>query len=80
MTATFELSVDEWNEEFFLQVKTLFKSGEIRGSVEPEEMDTTEYLLSNPANREHLMRAIENVRRGNVVEVDVDELVQQYGS
>lgn len=80
MTATFELSVDEWNEEFFLQVKTLFKSGKIRGSVEPEEMDTTEYLLSNPANREHLMRAIENVRRGNVVEVDVDELVQQYGS
>lgn len=80
MTATFELSAEEWNEEFFQKVKTLFNSERIRVSIEPAEMDTTEYLLRDPANREHLMRAIENVRRGNVVEVDLDELIQQYGS
>lgn len=80
MTATFELSAEEWNEEFFQKVKTLLNSERIRVSIEPAEMDTTEYLLRDPANREHLMRAIENVRRGNVVEVNLNELIQQYGS
>ena len=31
------------------------------------EQDETEYLLSSPANREHLEKAIENVKQGKVI-------------
>jgi PHD/YefM family antitoxin component YafN of YafNO toxin-antitoxin module len=37
-------------------------------------MDETEYLLSSEANREHLLASIEEVKKGNVVEVNLDEL------
>ncbi|MDQ2745688.1 MAG: hypothetical protein M3T96_00290 [Acidobacteriota bacterium] len=43
--------------------------------VEKEEMDTTEYLLSTEANREHLMKALEDANYPeNIVAVDIDEL------
>ena len=29
--------------------------------VEPEELDTTEYLLSKEANRNHLLQALQNL-------------------
>ena len=38
------------------------------------KMDETEYLLSSEANREHLLASIEEVKKGNVVEVNLDEL------
>jgi hypothetical protein len=36
-----------------------------------EEMDTTEYLLSSEANAESLRRSIAQLRRGEVVQVDI---------
>jgi PHD/YefM family antitoxin component YafN of YafNO toxin-antitoxin module len=33
---------------------------EIAALIEPEEPDTTEYLLSTEANRQHLMRALKD--------------------
>ena len=32
-----------------------------------KEQDETEFLLSSPANREHLEKAIENVKQGKVI-------------
>ncbi|MCY7349674.1 MAG: hypothetical protein LH606_03290 [Cytophagaceae bacterium] len=72
MTATFELSTEEWDEAFFKQVKTLFKSGRIRVSIEPEEMDTTEYLMSTEANRNALEESIEQAQRGEFIPFDLE--------
>ena len=42
--------------------------------VEEVEMDTTEYLLSSEANREHLMRALEELKHPkNFISFDADE-------
>lgn len=40
-----------------------------------EEMDETEYLLSTEANREHLEKALEDLKHPeNFIRVDIDEL------
>lgn len=72
MTATFELSAEEWNEEFFQKVKTLFNSERIRVSIEPAEMDTTEYLMSSEANRRALDESIAQARRGEFILFDLE--------
>ncbi len=42
--------------------------------VESEIEDETTYLLKSKANKKHLMEAIENVKQGNLIEVDLNEL------
>ena len=43
----------------------------VRKSVEVKEQDTTEYLLSSDANAESLRRSIAQLRRGEVVQVEI---------
>lgn len=41
----------------------------------PSEMDTTEYLLSNPANAKHLLESLENSKNSaNLIHVSIEEL------
>jgi antitoxin YefM len=43
--------------------------------VRREKMDETEYLLSTEANREHLEKALEDLKHPeNFIRVDIDEL------
>ena len=44
-----------------------------KDKTEAAEMDTTEYLLSNPANAAHLEKSIAQLRRGEVVRVEFGE-------
>ena len=37
-----------------------------KAPVAPDEMDTTEYLLSSPANAEMLRRSFEQLERANI--------------
>ena len=69
MTTTFEVHTDQLDERFLASVKAMFPRRTVTIAVrDEEEMDTTEYLLSTPANRERLLTAIADVEAGrNIV-------------
>ena len=72
MTTTFEVHTDQLDERFLASVKAMFPHRTVEIAVsEPLEMDETEYLLSTPANRERLLKAIADVEAGrNIVVPD----------
>jgi antitoxin YefM len=86
MESTYRLHTNELDEQFLEAIKLLFANKiieikisdvavEKNGYTHVDEMDETDYLLSSPANRKHLLEAIEHVNRGeNLIEVNLDEL------
>ena len=73
MHTTYRLNVNELDEKFIQSLKTLFKDKEIEILV--SEVDETAYLLRSEANSERLLRAIENIEKGeNLVEVRIGDL------
>ena len=75
MVVTYHLEENELDEDFYQKLKGLFKNKRLSITV-AEEIDETSYLLSNPVNAERLLAAVKNVERGNVEDVDFDELKQ----
>lgn len=63
----------ELNSDFLKAIKTLFKNQRITVTVEAE-MDTTEYLLRNEANRNFLEKSIKQMESGDVVKVNINDL------
>ena len=52
---------------------------EVIALVKEQEMDTTEYLLSTEANREHLTKALEEAEHPeNFIRVDIDDSENLY--
>ncbi|MDJ0660759.1 MAG: hypothetical protein QNJ42_14910 [Crocosphaera sp.] len=43
-----------------------------------EEEDETDYLLRSQANKKQLLEALENVKQGKVVAVDLDEYENNF--
>lgn len=78
MYAIYKLRADELNQRFLDTLKQQFQDREIEISVTEagdSAEDETAYLLRSPANRERLMKAIENVAHGRDLEVvDPDDL------
>ena len=66
MLATYHLSIDELDDSFVNLLKTLHKNRDvtiiIRDGEDDGYRDDTEYLLSNEANREFLLEAVERIR------------------
>lgn len=60
MYSTYRLQADELNADFVKALKKTYQHRHIEIIVQ-DVQDETEYLLSTQANREHLLRAIENV-------------------
>jgi antitoxin YefM len=72
MYAIFKLHADELDQRFLDSLKHQFQGREIEIVVsEATDVaeDETAYLLQSPANRERLLRAIENVAQGRDLEV-----------
>lgn len=78
MYALYRVHVDELDNRFLETLKTMFKHQEVEISVcesTQSEEDETAYLLKSPANRERLLKAIENVaRQQDLVTIDLDQL------
>lgn len=78
MYTIYKLRADELDERFLETVKHQYQDRDIEivvcEAAESAE-DETAYLLRSPANRERLLKAIENVAQGrNLVVVDPDDL------
>ena len=62
MVTTYRLNTKELGNSFINSLREAYPDQNIEIMV--CEQDETEYLLSSPANREHLEKAIEDVKQG----------------
>lgn len=63
MHTVFHTTVEELDERFLASVRAAFKGGAIDITV--SEADETAYLLSRPANRDRLLKAVADCSAGN---------------
>lgn len=74
MYSTYRLRADELSSRFLNAIKDTYHDREIEITIQ-EVQDETDYLMSSPANREHLLKAIENIsKHRDLVSVSPDEL------
>ena len=75
MVSTFQINESELDNNFVKALKTLFKNRNLTLTIEADDVDTTDYLLSNSVNKERLLKSVENVKkRTNLVKVDLESL------
>jgi antitoxin YefM len=69
MFAIYRTNAADLNEQFLESLKTAFKDKQIEITV--SETDETEYLLRSPANRDRLLKAVEDIEHGrNIIVPD----------
>ena len=72
MESIYRVKANELDNRFIESLRHLFANRMIE--IRVAELDETDYLLSNAANREHLLAAIANIESGeNLVMVDLDD-------
>lgn len=72
MITTIQTEADKIDYQFIDAIKTLFKNKRIKVTIE-DEMDETEYLLSNESNKEFLLRSIKQAEQGTLVSFNSDD-------
>ena len=65
METTYRLNTSELGISFINSLKNAYPDQNIEIFV--REQDETEYLLSSPANREHLEKSIREVEQGKII-------------
>jgi antitoxin YefM len=72
------MNAGELDSRFLKALKAMFKDKDIEivvSEAAQSEEDETAYLLRSPANRERLLKAIENVAHDrNLVTINIDDL------
>lgn len=70
MQTTYTLNTDELDERFLTSIKASLPKRQVRIEIN-DDGDETEYLLSDPARKERLLRAIHDINHGrNLVTPD----------
>ena len=79
MDTLIKMNVDELNISFLDFIKQSFKGKKIAVHVyEDEEMDETDYLLSDPVTKKRLLEAIENVKQNRDIKEYTIEDINSY--
>ncbi|MFI5140398.1 MAG: hypothetical protein ACHQIM_21440 [Sphingobacteriales bacterium] len=74
MYTTFHFSsAQEVTPDILEAIKIAFRSKPITITVE-EELDTTAYLMSNPANKASIAKSIKQLENGEYIEVKLEDL------
>jgi len=68
MLASYKLKASEIEQSIIDTIKKIFKDKEIEIIIHEVE-DETEYLLKTSTNKEHLLKAINNVNNGKNLEI-----------
>jgi len=77
MYTVYKINADELNENFIASIKAQFQHKEIEIAIcetAQAEQDETDYLLRDPANKAHLLEAIDNVKKGRLVTAHLNDL------
>ncbi len=74
MYRIYQLKANELDEKFLATLKAMFKDKEIEIAV--YERDETAYLLRSPANRAHLLSAIQDVESNQSIILPEQEQFQ----
>ncbi|WP_413160873.1 hypothetical protein ACL6C3_20400 [Capilliphycus salinus ALCB114379] len=73
MQKVYKVKANDLDDRFLTELKAIFRDREIEIVV--SEVDETSYLLQSPANREKLIKAVDNIKkRDNLVEFNSDDL------
>ena len=75
MVTTYSLNSRELGNSLIDSIRATYPEQIIE--IQVREQDTTEYLLSSPANRQRLMEANENIEKGNIITFDSVEQAKQ---
>jgi antitoxin YefM len=76
MYTLYKINADELNEKFIASIKAQFQHKDIEIAIcetTQSEQDETGYLLRHPANKARLLEAIDNIKKGEWVTVDLDD-------
>ena len=76
MYTTFHIRANELDDNFLKGIKKIFKSKRISITVE-EDLDETDYLLSNPSNKKILEKSLKNAETGRLTEVNIDKYLSK---
>lgn len=77
MYTVYKINADELNENFIASIKAQFQHKDIEIAIcetAQAEQDETDYLLSDPVNKTRLLEAIDNVKKGELVTADLNDL------
>jgi hypothetical protein len=72
--ATFKLRLDEIDTTLLQKIKSIFGERQIVEVNISDDTEETDYLLSTEANRESLLRSLEQLQRKDFVSVGVSDL------
>ncbi|ERT09042.1 hypothetical protein M595_0997 [Lyngbya aestuarii BL J] len=73
MEKVYKVKANDLDDRFLTELKATFRDQEIEIIV--SEIDETSYLFKSPANREKLLKAVDNIKkRENLVEFNSDDL------